>query len=120
MAQRREVSHVRTARERVSQCDPVRIAKHRPLSTSFALEDVAVQAAARLAPVLCLRAQLSLQNRRYERVRVDLAVWVAQGHTDLLTTVLEDVDVLHVGKAAQLARAIAPHLDEVANVVDAL
>jgi hypothetical protein len=45
---------------------------------------------------------------------------VAQRDADLLTAVLEDIHVLDVGQAAQLVGAVAPDLDEVTDVLDAL
>ena len=45
---------------------------------------------------------------------------MAERDTDLFAAILEDVDVADVGQAAELARAVAPHRDQVADVVDAL
>src|SRR5438445_9093106 len=120
MTERREVHLIGPAGERRHECDPVLVAEHRALASSLALEYVAIEAASGLAHVLGLGPELSLQDGWNEWIRVDLTVRVAQGDADLLPAVLEDVDVSHVGEAAQLAGAIAPHLDEVANVVDAL
>src|SRR5712691_646046 len=120
MTHRCEMHLVRPARERRHERDPVLVAEHGAPASPLALEHVAVKAASGLAHVLGLGPQLSLQNRGNEWIRVDLTVWVAQSDADLLASVFEDVDVAHIGKSAQLASAIPPHLDEVANVLDTL
>jgi hypothetical protein len=45
---------------------------------------------------------------------------MAQRDTDHLAAIFEDVHVLHIGQPAQLLRAVSPHLDQVANVIDGL
>src|SRR5438094_6935865 len=115
-----EMNLVGTAREGRHECDPVFVAKDVPLPAALAMNHVAVEAASGFTLVLRLRAELSLQDRRDERIRVDLSVWMAKSHPDFLAAVLEYVDITHVREAPQLAGAIAPHLDEVADVVDAL
>src|SRR5205823_4485927 len=84
------------------------------------LDHVTVETAPGLALVPRLRGELALQDWRHERVRVDLAVRMAERDPDLLAAILEDVHVLDVWKAAQLIGAVAPDLDQVEDVVDAL
>src|SRR5712692_3904534 len=108
------------SREGRYERDPVLIAQDCPFTLELTLEHVAIQATAVFAYIPRLGPQLSLEDRREERVRIDLSVWVTQRHADRLATVFEYVDVAHVGEAAQLIGAVAPHLDQVANVFDAL
>src|SRR6266446_1313883 len=117
---RSQVHLIRPSSEWRHERDPVLVAQDCPLTLELTLEHVAIQAAAVFAYISRLGPQLSLKDRREERVRIDLSVWVTQRHADLLAPVFEYVDVAHVGEAAQLIGAVAPHLDEVANVLDAL
>src|SRR5712691_3727540 len=117
---RSQVHLIRPSSEGRHERDPVLVAQDGPLTLELTLEHVAIQAAAVFAYIPRLGPQLSLEDRREERIRIDLSVRVTQRHADLLATVFEYVDVAHVGEAAQLVGAVAPHLDEVANVFDAL
>src|SRR5438270_12062551 len=67
-----------------------------------------------------LGAQLLLNDRRHERVSVDLSMGMAQGDADSLASVLEDVDITHPGQPREIKGAIAPHLDEILDVLDGL
>src|SRR5712692_1167242 len=120
VSSRSQLDLIRTSREGRHERDPVLVAQDGPLALHLTLEHVAIQAAAVFAYISRLGPQLSLEDRREERIRIDLSVWVTQRHADLLATVFEYVDVAHVGEAAQLIGAVAPHLDEVTNVSDAL
>ena len=111
---------IRPARERRDESDPAVVTLDRPRAVGLALDHVAVETPAGLAHVPRLGGQLALDHRGDERIRVDLSVRMAQRDPDLLATVLEDVDVTHVGQATELVRAVAPDLDQVAYVVDAL
>src|SRR5439155_18735350 len=93
---------------------------HFSSASLLTFDDVAVQAPPGLAHVLRLGGKLALDDGRDERVGVDLAVGMAQGDADLLAAILENVDIAHVGQPAELAGAVAPDLDEVADVLDAL
>src|SRR5713101_2965429 len=117
---RSQVDLIRPSREGRHERDPVLIAQDGPLALELPLEHIAVEAAAVLAYIPRLGPQLSLDHWREERIRIDLSVRVTQRDADLLAAVFEDVDVAHVGEATQLAGAVAPYLDEVANVLDAL
>src|ERR687889_521436 len=59
--------------------------------------------------------ELLLRTWGDERVAVDLAVRMVQGHPYRLALVLKDKDVVHVAEAAQLVVTVGPHLNEVAN-----
>src|SRR3981081_2698081 len=120
MSDRRQVHLIRPARERWYECDPVLILEHGARGATLAFENVAVQAPSCLAPVPRLGRQLALDDRRYERIGVDLSVWMTERHADHLASVLEDEDVADVGQTAELVRSISPDLDEVSDVIDTL
>src|ERR1041384_5217661 len=115
-----EVDLVRPACEWRYERDPPLVADHGAHSVLLAGDHLAVEAATGLAHVPGLRSELTLENRRKERVGVDLSVRVAQGDAYLLPAVLEDVDVTNAGQAPQLSGPVAPTLDQVADVIDAL
>src|SRR5579859_4940849 len=106
--------------ERGHESDPSLVADHGALAASLTFDDLAVETATCFAHVPGSRRQLSPKHGRDERVRVDLAVRMAERDTDLLASVLEDVHVADVGQAAQLAGTIAPDLDQVPDVIDGL
>jgi hypothetical protein len=58
-----------------------------------------------------------LQDWGHERICVDLAMWMAERHADGFAAVLKDVHVLHVGETAELLGSVAPHLDQVPDVL---
>src|SRR5229473_3886402 len=115
---RSQVHLIRPSSEGRYERDPVLVAQDGPLTLELTLEHVAIETAAVFAYIPRLGPQLSLEDRREERIRIDLSVWVTQRHADLLAPVFEYVDVAHVGEAAQLIGAVTPHLDEVANVLE--
>src|SRR5882762_343048 len=120
MIDRREMHLIRPARERRDECDPAIIGEDDPLPAALAVDDVAVKAAAGLAHVSRLGGELALDDWRYEWVGIDLSMGMAERDADHLTAVLEDVDVADVWQPTQLLGAIAPDLDEIADVIDAL
>src|SRR5579864_3080518 len=120
MAYRCDVDLVRPPGERRHERDPALVLDHRSLAVLLARDHVAVQATTGLAHMSRSGRELSLEHGWNEGVRVDLAVRMAERDTDLLASVLEYVDVAHVGQAAQLASPVAPNLDQVPDVVDAL
>src|SRR5467141_1829302 len=120
VVRRCEVDLVRPPRERRHKSDPALIAQDGAHSALLALDDIAVEAAPRFAYVLRFGGELTLQDGWNKWIRIDLSVWMAQRDSDLLAAILEDIDISHVGQPAQLVCAVAPHLDQVADVIDAL
>src|SRR6266850_246184 len=120
MTDGREMDLVRPACEWRDEGDPSVVIEHGPLTSALALDDIAVKAPAGLAHVPRFCIELALYDRRHEWIGVDLSVRMAQGDADDLSSVLEDIDVTNVGQPAELAGAIAPYLDEVEDVIDAL
>src|SRR4030088_1845359 len=116
----REMNLIRPAGERGDECDPPLVAKHGSLAGLLAFDHVAVEAPPGLAHVPYLSIQLPLDDRRHERVRVDLPMRMTERHADHLASILEDVDVSDVGQPSKLVGAIAAPLDQVAEVIDAL
>src|SRR5712692_2039710 len=120
MLARSDVHLVRPAGELGDERDPALIRQHSSLASPLALENVAVEAAAGLVPVSSLRVQLALEDGWNEGIGVDLAVWMAERYPNRLTAVLEDVDVAHFRQPAEFPGAVAPHLDQVLDVVERL
>src|SRR5882762_8907022 len=120
MIDRREMHLVRPAREGRDECNPTIVGKDDPLGAALALDDVAVKASAGLAHVPRLGTQLTLDDWRHEWIRVDLSVRMAERDADNLASILEDVDVADVGQPAELIGAVAPDVDEVSDMIDAL
>ena len=120
MPQGREVDFIRPPREWRYKGDPVLVAQHSPFTAALTLEDVAEQAASGFAVVPGFGAELAFDHRRHERVRVDLAMGMAERDADRLASVLEDVNVADVRQQAQLTGAVAPNLDEVLDLLHRL
>src|SRR5439155_24320977 len=97
-----DVHLVRPARKLRHEGDPAFIAHHGAQPWLFSRDDLAVEAAPGLPQMSRLRGQLALEDRREKWIGVDLAVRVAERHSDGLAAVLEDVDVAHVGQAREL------------------
>jgi hypothetical protein len=120
MADGREVHLIRPASERWNECDPEFVSQHSALAAALSFEDVAVQAPAGLSLMARLCRELALNDRRHEWVGVDLSMRMAERDADCFTSVLEDIDVAHIGKPTELVGAVPPDFDEVSNVIDAL
>jgi len=118
VAQRSKVHLVRPPCKRRHECDPPVISKDRPFSPSLSLEHVAIDAASSLLFVHGVGAQLALHDGRDEWVGIDLAVRMAESHSDRLASILEYVDVTDIRQAAQLLGAVTPYLDQVLDVID--
>src|SRR5439155_4790621 len=83
MCDRREVDLVRPERKLGHKRDPALIAEDPAYAVLLGFDDVAVQAAPRLALVPRLGRELALQDRRHEWVGIDLSMRMAEGDTDL-------------------------------------
>src|SRR6266566_8347088 len=116
----REMHLVWPPRERRDECEPAIVGKDDPLTAALAFDDIAVKAAAGFAHVPRLGAQLALDDWGYEWIGIDLSMRMAERDADHLASIFEDVDIANVGQPAELIGSIAPDLDEVADVIDAL
>ena len=121
-------------RRNVGQSGPVRARRHvdlvrpsrglRDVGHDAALVEQDAAAGGELVPdqlaqeaATSVPAQLGRRHRWNERIGVDLPMWVMQCHPDLLTTVLEDEDVLDAAASGEFPVAIGPDLGQAVQLI---